>query len=273
MIRIHKPKTPPERLAIDGKEKQKELCDLYSQNPSLYETGTKKTKAEKKSIQKFNFASFIYGDPIVKQELSKAQHKKCCFCESKIGSDGDVEHFRPKGAYKQKLQQSLQHPGYYWLAYEWDNLYLSCTGCNQRYKQNLFPLQDPTKRATNHTHSIDDEQPLFIDMGKEEPSDFISFRSEFAYEINGNQRGEVVIKFLGLNSKERAIAENRFEHLAGLKILADLVDLAASQPKNIELQDLARKAKDRLDAAILDNAEFTAVSRCAIDSKFQYVIG
>lgn len=273
MIRIHKPKTPPKKLATDGKEKQKELCDLYSQNPSLYETGTKRTKAEKKTIQKFNFASSIYGDTTVKQELSKAQYQKCCFCESKVGSDGDVEHFRPKGAYKQELRQSLQYPGYYWLAYEWDNLYLSCTGCNQRYKQNLFPLQDTTKRATNHTHSIDNEQPLFIDMGKENPNDFIDFHSEFAYAINGNQRGKVAIKSLGLNSKERAIIEKRFEHLASLKILADLVDLAASQPKNIELQDLAGKAKDRLDAAILDNAEFTAATRCAIDSNFQYVIG
>ena len=81
MIRIHKPKTPPKKLATDGKEKQKELCDLYSQNPSLYETGTKRTKAEKKTIQKFNFASSIYGDTTVKQELSKAQYQKCCFCD------------------------------------------------------------------------------------------------------------------------------------------------------------------------------------------------
>ncbi len=272
MIRIHKPKTPPEKLTIDGNLKQQELCNLYSQNPSLYETGTKRTQAEKKTIQKFNFASSIYGHATVKQELIKAQHKKCCFCESKIGSDGDVEHFRPKGAYKQGLRQSLQYPGYYWLAYEWDNLYLCCTGCNQRYKQNLFPLQDPTKRATNHTHSIDDEEPLFIDMGKEEPSDFIGFRGEFAYEINGNQRGKIAIKSLGLNSKERAIVEKRLEHLASLKIFADLVDLATSEPENIALQNLAREAKDMLDAAILDNAEFTAANRCAIDSKFQYVI-
>jgi uncharacterized protein (TIGR02646 family) len=263
VIRIHKPETPPERLAVEGKKKRRSHCTSYSRNPSVYETGTKK----------FEFDSSIYAHKTVKQALIKAQHQKCCFCERLIGTDGDVEHFRPKQAYKQATGEALQYPAYYWLAYEWENLYLACTGCNQRHKQNLFPLQNPDERATNHKQSIEQEKPIFIDFGKENPEEFIGFRGEVAYAISGNQRGQVTIDSLKLNNIDRTLLEQRLEHLADLKILSNLLDIAASQPENLELQDLAKKAKDRLESAIFDKAEFTAANRCAIASKFQYVIG
>src|SRR5207248_2896103 len=73
---------------------------------------------------------------------------------------GDVEHFRPKGGYKQRETDELKRPGYYWLAYAWDNLFCSCQLCNQRFKRNLFPLRDGRRRARSHTHKLDKEQPL-----------------------------------------------------------------------------------------------------------------
>ncbi len=45
------------------------------------------------------------------------------------------------------------------------------------------------------------------------------------------------------------------------------------RPNDQEFQELAKDAKEILENAILDSAEFAAVVRCAIDSKFQYVIG
>ena len=163
----------------------------------------------------------------------------------------------------------MYYPGYYWLAYEWDNLYLSCTGCNQRQKQNLFPLQDPSKRATNHTQSIAQEQPLFIDMGKEDPENFIVFEGELAHAINGNKRGKFTIDSLGLNEKGRSFPSKRLEHLAELKMLDDLLKLAITQPKNFELQQLAKIAQTKLKRAVLDSSEFAAAARCAINSKFK----
>jgi hypothetical protein len=133
VIRIHKPKTAPQKLTTDGKHKCKYHCDAYSLNPSAYEANT----------GKFDFASSIYAHESVKEALIKAQHQKCCFCERIVGKNGDVEHFRPKGAYQQAQGESLKYPAYYWLAYKWENLYLSCSSCNSRHKKNLFPLQDP----------------------------------------------------------------------------------------------------------------------------------
>ena len=125
----------------------------------------------------FNFSSSIYGAKSVKNALIQAQHDKCCFCESKIShiSYGDVEHFRPKGGWIQDSGDNLTQPGYYWLAYDWSNLFLSCQICNQRHKKNLFPLQDPLKRAQSHHADIDDEDPLFINPTDDNPEELYRF--------------------------------------------------------------------------------------------------
>jgi len=64
----------------------------------------------------FTFKSTIYGHATVKDALVAAQFAKCCFCEAKVGHDGDVEHFRPKSGTRQHSGAPLLQPGYYWLA-------------------------------------------------------------------------------------------------------------------------------------------------------------
>lgn len=261
MIGIQKPSTPPEKLAQDGKKKRKSHCLSYSHNPEAYQSG-KKT---------FAFSSSIYAHLSVKQALLEAQHHKCCFCERIIGTDGDVEHFRPKQAYKQASGEGLQRPGYYWLAYEWDNLYLACVGCNQRHKQNLFPLQNPDRRATNHHQDINEEQPLFIDPSKENPEEFIGFRGEVAYTIDGNIKGKATLDILKLN--ERSLSEARRQRLQILKSLWNIVQLAESKQlsDNQEFQRLAKEAKALLEKVFQDDAEFSSASRCAIQTQFKLV--
>ncbi|MEF9674035.1 hypothetical protein QNM99_25505 [Pseudomonas sp. PCH446] len=43
----------------------------------------------------------------------------------------DVEHYRPKGA----VSEDASHPGYWWVAMDWDNLLPSCIDCNRKRKQ------------------------------------------------------------------------------------------------------------------------------------------
>jgi uncharacterized protein (TIGR02646 family) len=257
VIRIHKPTTVPKKLTTDGKQKCKSHCDAYSLNPSAYETNK----------EKFDFASSIYAHESVKEALIKAQHQKCCFCERIIGKNGDVEHFRPKGAYQQAQGEPLKYPAYYWLAYKWENLYLSCSSCNSRHKKNLFPLQDPNKRATNHNQRITKESPLFIDCGKENPEDFIGFRAEYAYAIDGNPRGKITIDYLGLNSED--LIEARRQRLSDLRELNKILVSAIENPHNQKLQELAEEVKVHLEKSLSDNAVFAATVRCAVAAKFQ----
>jgi hypothetical protein len=90
--------------------------------------------------------------------LKNVFHHKCAYCETRIDRFyGDAEHYRPKGAVKYRVPdtgeertaqaereagQLQDHPGYFWLAYNWRNLVPSCTFCNSgKGKQNQFPVQ------------------------------------------------------------------------------------------------------------------------------------
>jgi hypothetical protein len=137
MIRIQRPADAPAVLKSKGKKHAAEMCARYDADPTTDDLDPKPT---------------IYAHETVKNALLKLQHGKCAFCECKVTHQqyGDVEHFRPKKGYKQKDGDPLGRPGYYWLAYEWTNLLVSCQICNQKFKKNLFPLRRPSRRARCH---------------------------------------------------------------------------------------------------------------------------
>ena len=136
----------------------------------------------------------LYNETILKEELKKI-FPKCAYCESAYGAvyDGDVEHFRPKGRIKERNPQT---PGYYWMANDWDNLFLACQHCNQRRKHILygndtlegygkldqFPLSDESKRVSGPDVSPEDllaeeNVRLLINPCKDDPD------LHFQYEI------------------------------------------------------------------------------------------
>ena len=84
-------------------------------------------------VRSFEFSSDVYGHESVKSALKNLQHGKCCFCEAKVShvSHGDVEHFRPKAGYQIDENAPLVRPGYFWLAYDFSNLFFACQICNQ----------------------------------------------------------------------------------------------------------------------------------------------
>jgi uncharacterized protein (TIGR02646 family) len=260
VIRIEKPATPPEILTTKGKQKRKNHVTTYSRNPTAYQSGD----------QTFTFDRTIYAHTTVKNALVKAQHRKCCYCEARINQAGDIEHFRPKQAYCQARGESLQYPGYYWLVYEWTNLYFSCVICNQRYKQNFFPLQNPTERAAHHKSQLQCEQPLLIDPGQDNPEDFIGFRGEVAFATDNQPRGEATIQILGLNRPD--LKEDRLEKLHHLREFHAIIQSAKAYPDNAELQRLATRCQKQLAQSIQADAKFSAAARSAIKTNFQYVL-
>jgi uncharacterized protein (TIGR02646 family) len=241
MIRVRKPAEPPEVLRTKGTRSRGGMSAAYSRDPRSYEGG-----------KSFEFDSGIYAHETVKQALRKAQHDKCAFCESKFAhiSYGDVEHFRPKAGWRQEDGEPLTRPGYYWLAYEWANLFLSCTLCNQRFKRNLFPLQTPTRRARSHKEDVAAEDPLLLDPTVDDPETFISFREEVPYAVEGNSRGDATIRILGLQREE--LAEQRRERLDHVKALRHLVRLGGPE---------AAKAQELLQRMQQDSAQYASMTR------------
>ncbi|HEX7242928.1 MAG TPA: hypothetical protein VF263_21755 [Longimicrobiaceae bacterium] len=226
----------------------------YDTAPTEYDARTRR----------FTFDRTIYGHATVKSALVDAQHGKCCFCESKTGMDGDVEHYRPKAGFCQGARQRIEGPGYYWLAYEWTNLLLACSICNQRFKRSFFPLRDPARRARSHRADIADEEPLFINPAETDPEIHISFRREIPFPVGGSALGSTTIKALKLDRE--ILNERRRDELDELQTLHELVLL---EPKaSRDLLPLIEKARRILDRAVSDEAEFASMARAAARAGF-----
>jgi uncharacterized protein (TIGR02646 family) len=245
MIRIVKPEKAPAILQTKGRVRRDEHKAAYARGD-----------------RGFTFDAKIYGHKTVKEALIKAQHDKCFLCESKIThiAHGDVEHFRPKAGYRQEARDDLHTPGYYWLAYDWDNLFLACEICNQVFKKSLFPLSNPTARATSHKKKIATEKPLFINPSADDPEDFISFRCEIPFPVKNDPRAKATIEGLGLNRPK--LNERRFEHYERLKMLYQI----AYKLPPIEESD---EAKELLDKAVKDDAEYASMARAAVRAEFE----
>ena len=95
------------------------------------------------------------------------ENEKCWYCEmGETRSDMPVDHFRPKNS----VAECDDHPGYYWLAFEWTNFRFSCTYCNSRRvdvetsggKQDHFPLLVPAARRMSSSDKTK-EHPVLLD--------------------------------------------------------------------------------------------------------------
>lgn len=249
MIRIYRPSTGPEVLVTEGDVRRREHEAAVDADRAAFASGAVSCK----------FDRAVYADESVKETLVAMQHSKCAFCEAKPlhVSDGDVEHFRPKGGVRQSDADPMQRPGYYWLAYAWDNLLFACERCNRRHKKNL-PLVDPARRATSHQSPIVDEMSVFIDPSVEDPEQYLTYREHVPVAIDGNTRGQQTIEALGLRRPH--LNADREKHLASLKILHAVVSLP-EVPDSLRNESLALLKK-----YVARDAEYSLMSRIAVQA-------
>lgn len=252
MISITKPKEIPNILKTKGKDETDKLCAKFAGGET-----------------KFDFDSSIYGHKEVKETLKTAQNHKCFLCESRIThiSYGDVEHFRPKGGVCQTAEEKMSETGYYWLAYNWENLFLACQLCNQRFKKNLFPLENFHHRAKSHTDELNQEIPLFINPATENPEDFISFRGVIPFAIDGNQKGEITIEHAGLRREE--LKENRRELYEKMKSLYQIAHEHPDFPPEIKQKAMNELSKQLVDCQ-LSTHQYSAMFRSAVRDNFKF---
>ena len=157
--------------------------------------------------------SVTYKSETVKMCLEKLFHLKCAYCEEKVTHGYDVEHFRPKAA----VAEDASHPGYYWLAYEYDNLLPSCAPCNQarcdpptwdnRSKQEAagkltqFPVAGTRARQPRDNLAMED--PLLLHPCEEDPTAHLACdpTSGALLPLHSSIRGKRTIEILNLNRK------------------------------------------------------------------------
>ena len=233
-----------------------------SDAPTRLKTGIVRTEQDctdyNAGKRKIEFDKSIYGHKTVKNALIKAQYGKCCFCEGRIKAHayGDVEHYRPKSSVRQARKAKALCPGYYWLAYSWDNLFWCCEICNRANKRDYFPLIDPDNRARAHNDELANEEPLILDpSGQEDPRRHVKFRKEIAE--SETKAGQITIEIIGLNRSD--LAEERLARLNELRRLLAIVRLYEDNTKP-DATELVKDARCELALAVQPTAVFSAMA-------------
>jgi uncharacterized protein (TIGR02646 family) len=230
VITIHKGAPPPDFVQT-GDDHARELCAAYDADPGAYCTGGKKMVLREAIYQS------------VAPELYDCHHGKCCYCEAPLDANYEVEHWRPKS-------------GYYWLAYDWDNLLLVCGFCNKT-KSNQFPIEDEAKRASNHRMSLDAEKPAILKPdGDIDPSSHIEFHGDRPEALNQSAIGTKTIEVLGLDSPKH---RDRARHLAELKVEHATCVLYINSVDPEKRRD-AETARRFIEEAVLPNKPYSAMA-------------
>ena len=138
--------------------------------------------------------------------LEGPYRQKCGYCESVgVTAPFDADHFRPKSRVRQHVEEDAPqvqcggapHPGYYWLAFEWENLIPSCIRCNRQEKLDFFPVAKANICDPSMSPDALDamEEPLLINPYKENPEQYLIFDAQGKIgAIDGNPRGKASIE-------------------------------------------------------------------------------
>lgn len=203
---------------------------------------------------------------------------KCAYCERNIRNQyGDIEHYRPKGRVtdvNNKLIKRIvglnkeEHPGYYWLAYEFTNLLPSCITCNrptniingakkkQIGKWDKFPVKDIRAWEVG---TEGNEEPLLINPLVDDPSEHFVYDTTKGIIGWKTKEGEMTVKILGLN--EHDLPERRVERYELIKTkVAEYIEECKKDPNSHDAQEnekLLRKIKKGY-------GEFSTFAMCAI---------
>lgn len=192
-----------------------------------------------------------------KKELKIIQGEKCCYCEKSI-NNGELEHFRPKNGWQQNKGDSLYQPGYYWLAYKWDNILLSCGECNEQgTKGNLFPISDTNDRCYTPTSKLPLEDPMLINPYLEDPSEHISFYKSTPIVVNNSLKGKTTIDILKLKNRPDLVTqrEEKFRLYSLLHKIINIPSILSLEEKKYAKQLVKRvqKGKESYAGMILEN--------------------
>ncbi|MBX7222257.1 MAG: hypothetical protein K1Y36_20075 [Blastocatellia bacterium] len=190
-------------------------------------------------------------------------HGKCAYCESFVYplSPGDIEHYRPKKAVKKLDKTSvtvtlnqirMEHPGYYWLVYDWRNLMTSCELCNRPTKEraggvnigkhDFFPVGNDYYAIVPGEEV--NEQPLLLNPLFEEPDQHLELDGRTGVLSAKTQRGQTCIDLLGLNlrhlpdERKKVFEETKTKFFRIIPLLLDDPNSQACRTFLQELQEI-----------------------------------
>lgn len=155
----------------------------------------------------------------LKAHLFELFHGKCAYCESETlhVTSGDVDHYRPK----KKVTEDPMHPGYYWLAYDKNNLLPSCERCNRAGgKMNQFPVRG---FRAHRREELDDEEPLLLNPYNHNPADHLKFPpaedgTYFGNVVGTTEIGKKSVEVYNLNRLELVEKRRREQEFVLMRV-------------------------------------------------------
>jgi len=168
-----------------------------------------------------------------KEYLFKSFNAKCAFCETPVVESSNpscMDSYRPKaGAIGLDGKQSPDH--YWWLAYEWTNLYLACFVCN-KMKGARFPVEGERAAARAGAEALRAERPLLLDPCADYPEEHLLF-DETGKVACDTKQGRMTIDVFGLNRAPLVKARGEV-----LEILQETWEATASQKQFLKKPDI-----------------------------------
>ncbi|WP_026804658.1 retron system putative HNH endonuclease [Aliarcobacter lanthieri] len=147
----------------------------FADVPKILKSQNRKDAFDKNiSSNQYTDEKNLYKVGSVQKKLNEIYYLKCAYCEQKLlDAPKHIEHYRPKDIY-------------YWLAYSWDNLLLSCGRCNS---SKGIKFQVKKTMVTYNNESFEDihsfgnsydviEEPMIINPEKEDVLDKLVFDKE-----------------------------------------------------------------------------------------------
>ena len=217
--------------------------------------------------------------------LLKLFNDKCAYCESVISNTqpGDVEHYRPKGRLKDldgkivKVKvgdKELEHPGYWWLAYEWKNLLPSCIDCNRRRnhgedevaagKADLFPIAG--KRASSPDDPLNDEKALLLNPTDDDfdPVKHFDLQPDGKIKPKSTQ-AQTTCDLLGLNLREKLVGMRADAYTTATSDITTFVTLSISAVVAAgPISEGEKKLRMKINAMWEGRTQYSAFAKLAL---------
>lgn len=115
---------------------------------------------------------YAYKD--IKDRLYAMSYGKCFYCETKLsGGNKEVDHF---------IEVAIDHS----KAYEWENLYLACSNCNDKMDHDAIPVTEALDPCCDSDEEIQQN---------------ITYVEELISAVSGSQKGLNTIKKYKLNTE------------------------------------------------------------------------
>lgn len=171
---------------------------------------------------RFSFDPSPWEDEELRTALLELFERKCAYCESALDeSSMVVDRFRPEQE-AMNLDGRIDDPDlYWWLAYEWANLYPSCTDCRAA-KATRFPVTGSRAGAEARGDDLRSERRLLLDPCEAGDRPEAELRFTASGKVTAlSDRAAATIDVLALNradlvSRRRDVADELRAQLRGL---------------------------------------------------------